>query len=123
MNRNDLEIRIGHRMRDLRREQGISQEELGLKVGLERSTISAYESENRRPTAYTAAKIAHFLGVSLDYLCGMTDIRYDVVIKHDVGLDMTKLNADGIQRLCEYYEFLLSKPEYLEEKSQSKKKL
>ena len=110
----ELEIKIEKRLRELRKEAGLTQEELGRKVGLEKNTISSYESDVRKPSAYIAAKIARTLNVSLDYLCSMTNDRYEIRIPKDVELDLTRLNPEGVKALCEYYRFLCKNKNYTE---------
>ncbi len=110
----ELKISIGPRMRQLRNEAGLSQAELGSKVGLEKSTISSYESGTRTPTAYTAAKIAKALGVSLDYLCAITNDRYNIRIPKEVELDLSRLNPDGLRELCSFYRYLCGEERYTE---------
>lgn len=57
---------IGKRIRELRRSRGMSQEELGLAVGLTKATISRYESGNREPRFDQISKIASFFGVEIN---------------------------------------------------------
>jgi len=66
---------LGERLRMLRKEKGLTQEELGRIIGVEKSTISYYESNRSTPNDEIKAKLADFFGVSLDYLLGRTDIR------------------------------------------------
>ena len=101
-----IEINIGDTLSALRKEMGMTQEELGQKLGLDKTTISAYESDIRQPTAVVAAKIAKSLNVSLDYLCGITPEKYELQIASDVNFDMSKLSSMALKSLCEYYNFL-----------------
>ena len=112
----NIEIHIGSRLRKLRKEHNMTQAELGKKVGLERNTIASYEAETRQPNAYIAAKIAKSLHVPLDYLCGITDDKYNILIPKDIELDLSRLNSLGIWQLCEYYRFLCGKDEYTKQK-------
>ena len=105
---NILEINIGNRLFALRKEVGITQEELGRKLGLDKTTISAYDLDIRQPTAVVAAKIAKSLNASLDFLCGITSERYELQISPDVNFDMSKLSSAALKNLCEYYNFLVS---------------
>lgn len=66
---------LGRRIRFLRKEQKLSQTQLGKKLNLAESTISLYESGKRAPDYETLLNIAGFFGVSLDYLFGLTDSR------------------------------------------------
>ena len=56
---------IGERIRNRRVELGLSHEQLAVKAGLNRSTISLYESGNRVPTITSALRVAAALDVRL----------------------------------------------------------
>lgn len=60
------------RLRELRRESGMTMKQLGCKFNLAESTISAYENGNREPDITTLIKLADFFGVSMDYLLERT---------------------------------------------------
>lgn len=58
-------------LKNLRRSEGISQEELADKIGVSKSSIGMYEQGKRLPKTDTVMKkIAEYFGVSLDYLMG-----------------------------------------------------
>lgn len=57
-----------NRIKDLRAEKGISQNELAKALGLTQQAISAYENGLREPDLETLQKIADFFNVSVDYL-------------------------------------------------------
>lgn len=63
------------RLKELRTEKELSQEELGLILSLSKSTISLYESGKREPDYETLKKMADYFGCSTDYLLGKTSIR------------------------------------------------
>ena len=54
--------------------RGMTQKQLAGEIGTTESTISRYISGIHTPDITVAAKIAEALGVSVDYLCGLTDI-------------------------------------------------
>ena len=57
----------------------LSQEQLARLLGVDRSTISSYESDVRQPPLDTLSRIADVFGVSTDYLLGRTnDLSFDV---------------------------------------------
>lgn len=57
---------------DLRKKSGMSQEELGIKIGVSRYTISYWEIGKRSPSLHEAQKIAEVLNCSLDDLVNPT---------------------------------------------------
>ena len=69
---------FAQRMKQAREEKGLKQNELAKAVGVTPTTISAYEKSDdegngKKPTLENAQGIAKILGVSLDWLCGMSD--------------------------------------------------
>lgn len=58
---------LGKKIKTLRKTRGLSQEDLGYLLGLRRSTISNYEIGRRSPSLKEMERIAHILGVGLDY--------------------------------------------------------
>jgi|GEM_PF-261166 len=58
-------VEFGERVRKLREEAGISQEELSFQSGLHRTYIGSVERAERNPTIQTAARLAKALGVDL----------------------------------------------------------
>ena len=63
------------RLRNLRENKGISQEKLGLYLGLSASTIGMYEQNRRQPDNDILMKLADFFEVSTDYLLGKTEVQ------------------------------------------------
>ena len=58
------------RLRELRKQNGLTMKQLGDKAGLAESTISLYENGKRQPDQGTMLFFANFFGVSVDYLLG-----------------------------------------------------
>jgi len=65
---------LGAKIKDLRKECGMTQEELGVKIGVSKATVNKYETgivvNLKRPTI---EKIAAALGVDPGYLMGWSD--------------------------------------------------
>ena len=59
---------LGTKIKQLRKEQGLSQGELGKVAGIHEKLISKYEHERIIPTADTLKKISQALRISADYL-------------------------------------------------------
>ncbi len=56
---------LGDKVRQIRKQRGLSQEELGEKVGLQRSQISKIESNDRRTTYERQIKLAEALNCNV----------------------------------------------------------
>jgi transcriptional regulator with XRE-family HTH domain len=63
------------RLRRLRVELDLTQDELGKKLGYGRTTISAYESGRNEPSYDDLKKLSDLFCVSVDYLVGTTTIK------------------------------------------------
>jgi transcriptional regulator with XRE-family HTH domain len=61
------------RLKELRYQKKLTQEQLGAKVNVTKVSISGYENGNRTPDTETLQKLADFFEVSVDYLLGRTD--------------------------------------------------
>lgn len=56
------------KLRELRKEKGMSLKELGAVVNVAESTMSLYENGKRQPDYETLLKLAEYFGVTVDYL-------------------------------------------------------
>ena len=63
------------RLRELRKQRGLSMRELGRELGLSESAVSLYESGRRRPNHDLLCRLADYFGVSVDYLLCRTEER------------------------------------------------
>ena len=84
---------FGNHLRMLREKHGISQEELGRRVGRAGSVISNYENNIKIPTLDVLTTMARIYDVSLDYLVGF-DKKDQVLLT-----DMTDEQRDLVRRL------------------------
>lgn len=63
------------RLKELRKEKGISQLKLAMELNTNQNTISRYETGEREPGINELISIADYFNVSVDYLLGRTDVR------------------------------------------------
>lgn len=68
---------FGKRLEQLLLEKGISQGEFAESVNCSRQSINFYILGKRNPDIALAGKMAEYLGVSCDYLVGLSNIRED----------------------------------------------
>lgn len=78
-------------MTKVRKRKGISQADVGKKIGINGDAYGRYERNEVRPTIEMAVKIAQALKVSLDYLTGNSDIELDKATLDRVQ-EVTKLS-------------------------------
>ena len=72
-----VQMSFGKRLMDARKKRNFSQEELANLLGTQGPAIGRYERGVAKPTIEVACKLAKILGISLDYLVGMTDEEID----------------------------------------------
>ena len=62
-------------LKKLRNERGISQQYLGISIGISQQSINQYENNSIEPDIFTLSKLADYFHTSIDYIVGRTDIR------------------------------------------------
>lgn len=73
LNKNiDLKI-LPQRLLEVRKERGLTQEQLSKDVGFHQRTYAHYEDGSRVPTTFKLFYIALYYNISLDYLVGKTN--------------------------------------------------
>ncbi|AJA42884.1 XRE family transcriptional regulator [Clostridium tetani] len=86
---------FGDRLKELREEKELTQEELGKFLNVSRQTVSGYESEAIEPNIGNLVKLADIFNVSLDYLLGRTKERYNLNLNNkknkELILDIVKV--------------------------------
>ncbi len=80
---------FGENLRTLRAARGLTQKELGERVGLSKAVVSKYENALGYPTLDTLITLAEFFGVTTDYLLGVKNQKTADVS----GLTEEQLNA------------------------------
>ena len=81
---------FNERLYELRKQRGLTQNDLADYVGVNKQTISQYERGVRRPDYETLERLCDYFNVSTDYMLGKVDItpRY--------------VDSDGLARLDGY---------------------
>ena len=75
--------RLGARVKELRRERGLTLDGLAGRSGVSRAMISKLERGEKNPTLVIAARLSESLGVTLSLLAGAEDRRAVVVVPGD----------------------------------------
>ena len=95
---------IGKRIKLLRIQKRLSQEELGNYLGVTKVSICGYEKGKRVPNADNLEKLANFFGVSIDYLYGRDNY---VVCENDNSIlfpEIYNLASLNPLRLCNFID-------------------
>ena len=64
-------MEFGQRLKELRKNAGLSQKQLGQLIGVTKSVISFYELQDRSPSPLVLVKLSGVFHVSTDYLLGL----------------------------------------------------
>ena len=104
-----------NRIRELREEKKITQVRLSIELEVSQETISAYELGKYYPSVKSLLKLREIFGVNIDYILGLSDIKYAVVqfgdLKNDEAILITsyrKLDPNGKERIQAYIDGYLA---------------
>lgn len=80
---------FGSKVKTLRKQAGLTQQQLAAQLGITKSVVSFYELQARSPSPEVLAKLAQIFHVSTDYLLGL-DTRETIDVS---GLDEKDISA------------------------------
>lgn len=92
------------RLRELRLNKGLRQEQVARLIGVNKSAISTYENDARQPSFEILVRLANLYRVSTDYLLGQTNSR---------SVDLSGLSEQEAALVCELVETLTKKNEII----------
>ncbi len=64
---------FGERLKELRIENNLTQQQLAKELNVSGNTIHSWETDKQEPSMTALLKISNIFNVSLDYLCGKSD--------------------------------------------------
>ena len=89
---------VGEKIQFYRKEQGLSQEELGKKLLVSRQTISLWENDQTVPTIDNLIRLKEIFGISVDDILGVSEETQAVEQpKEEYRLSFTK---DEVMKIC-----------------------
>lgn len=98
---------FGEKIREARKQNGLSQEELSKKLCLSRPTITKWESDRGMPDIENLKMLSKLLDVSIDYLLSDSDMAVSSVLKQPINLDCyPDAKGNGLKEdfvVLEYY--------------------
>ena len=97
---------LGSRLRQLRDDKHLQQEQVANLIGVNKSTISLYENDMRQPSYETLVRLATLYRVSTDYLLGCASARM---------IDVSGLTADEVAAINQIVTMMTAKNQYIEE--------
>lgn len=100
---------IGERLIDLRKDAGLTQDELAAILNINKHSISSYEREKSEPPDIIKIEIAKYFEVSVDYLLGITDNPAPYTSSRRLLRLPAVLPPEAMASLADYAEFLAIK--------------
>lgn len=91
----------GNRLKTLRKNMKLTQDQLAEKLNTSRSRISMYEQGKRQPDFEMQEAIADFFNVNIDYLFGRSSTEMEQLI-----IAASKLDKDDFHMVLEYVKRL-----------------
>lgn len=100
---------IGERLLDLRKEAGLTQDDLASILSVNKHSISSYERNKNEPPDEIKIKIANFFCVSVDYLVGTSDYSTPYKkLKNQIQIPMN-LPPEAKEELKNFIDYLVFK--------------
>lgn len=97
---------VGERLTELRRDAGLTQDELGRILCINKHSISSYERGKSEPPDAIKIAIARYFHVSVDYLLGVTDDPRPYDERPEPLMLSPRLPDTALQSLRDYADFL-----------------
>lgn len=100
---------IGRRLRDLREDSDLTQEQLGRILNINKHSISSYERDKSEPPDIIKVKISKYFNVSSDYLLGIVNDPTPISQDKSIIRLPIKFPAIAEKELKDYINYLMSK--------------
>ena len=98
---------IGERLLELRKDAGLTQDDLALILNINKHSISSYERDKSEPPDAIKMAIARYFNVSVDYLLGLTDVPAALAQRQTVVRLPESFPIEKIPELMRYAEYLI----------------
>lgn len=124
-------VTFGKRLKELRRNRQLTQEELGNILKVTNVAVAKWESDNRFPDKDLLIQIADYFNVSIDYLLGRTEHPQGFFQEADINGNHYEFELDknvfpnGITReqMMDYIKELEERNKELEKEAELSRKL
>ena len=103
-------MELGNRLKELRKQQNINQDELAEKLFVSRQTISNWENDKSYPDIQSVLLISEIFKVSVDQLLKGDVEKMERIITEQTETDIKKMNTYGMGMLITIIALLISTP-------------
>ena len=97
---------LGKRIKELRKAQGLTQEQLAELIDIETGSLSAIESGRHFPSLPTLEKIAHYIHTELPYLSKFTSTLPVKEMREKIIKNIDKLSDENIKFIYKFFEHI-----------------
>ena len=91
-----MQLNIGQKIRELRRRDGRTQEELALAIGVTSQAVSRWEANGGYPDMEMIPSIANYFGISIDELFGYNNERSKMIDELAARIDRMNYRNNGV---------------------------
>lgn len=95
---------LGRRIKELRKNAGLTQEKLAEMINIETTSLSGIESGRHFPSLPTIEKIAHNLNVEIKTLFDFYHLKSVDLMKTDIINNLNNLSDDKIAFIHRFFE-------------------
>ena len=96
---------LGSRLVDLRERRNLKQKDVAAFLQISSQAYTQYEHDRRSPDLITAARLAKFFDVSLEYLATGEAAKEEAIGRY-LNEDLSVLPPEGIHELLLFYDYL-----------------
>ena len=89
---------LGEKIKEARKQCGLSQEQLAEKMAVSRSAVAKWEANNGLPDLDNLKALAQLLNVSVDYLLDDGEVIDEVVMREPYNLSVWRRRSRGKPR-------------------------
>lgn len=86
-------MEFSERLKDLRKQAGLTQVDVAEKLGISQPAYASWERSVKKPTQENLVKIAQILNVSVDYLVGNSEEKVDELDNIEL---LFRMNSKGL---------------------------
>ncbi|WP_334328292.1 helix-turn-helix domain-containing protein [Companilactobacillus sp. HBUAS59699] len=110
-------LKLGTRIRELRKRDHLTQQQIGDFLGVKKASVSSYEGGSRLPDVNAIAKLAKYFNTTTDYLLGNTNdpssnvntANMNDLLASRLNSDYNDLNESDKREVQDFIEYIKNK--------------
>ena len=114
---------IGLRLRQVREDHKLSQEQLAEKMNVSQKTISSWEKDRTYPKVRELHRLCDIYDCTYDFLTGIKQYDSNDITMEDIMLKLATLNRDELERLKDHIKVLIHNQDEIARMTIERKKM